>query len=400
MAIVLDGTAGITTPDLTDTSLTSGRVVYAGTSGNLTGSSAFTFDGTTATTPRLALGGTTLPAAGTATLFSRSSDNNTYLQSGSGNGINFLDGSQNTMLTLAPTNLVFQISNAEQMRLTSTGLGIGTSSPSCLLDVQKAAGANFVATFQNTTAATPYGVFIKDAASSTAGYPLFAVTNSTGVSTYLRVDSSNGNVGIGTAPSATTKLSIVNTNATYSLTQNIFNASAGNLWIGQAPAATYFSVDNFAMAFCTGSNGGVAGTSVPTNERFRIAANGAFGLSGANYGNAGEVLTSGGSSAAPSWTTPASGGGSFTAKTTNYTAASGDNILANTSSGSWTLTLPASPSTGNAVQVMDSIGTFDVYPLTVARNGSTIMSAAEDMIMSVEGAATTFVYNGSTWRVI
>jgi hypothetical protein len=44
MAIVLDGTAGITTPDLTDTSLTSGRVVYAGTSGNLTGSAAFIFD--------------------------------------------------------------------------------------------------------------------------------------------------------------------------------------------------------------------------------------------------------------------------------------------------------------------------------------------------------------------
>ena len=45
MAIVLDGTTGITTPDLTDTSLTSGRVVYAGTSGNLTGSTALTFDG-------------------------------------------------------------------------------------------------------------------------------------------------------------------------------------------------------------------------------------------------------------------------------------------------------------------------------------------------------------------
>jgi hypothetical protein len=46
MAIVLDGSAGITTPDLTDSSLTSGRVVYAGTSGNLTGSSSFVFDGT------------------------------------------------------------------------------------------------------------------------------------------------------------------------------------------------------------------------------------------------------------------------------------------------------------------------------------------------------------------
>jgi len=45
MAITLDGTTGITTPDLTDTSLTAGRVVYAGTSGNLTGSTALTFDG-------------------------------------------------------------------------------------------------------------------------------------------------------------------------------------------------------------------------------------------------------------------------------------------------------------------------------------------------------------------
>jgi hypothetical protein len=46
MAIILDGTTGITTPDLIDSSLTSGRVVYAGASGNLTGSTALTFDGT------------------------------------------------------------------------------------------------------------------------------------------------------------------------------------------------------------------------------------------------------------------------------------------------------------------------------------------------------------------
>jgi hypothetical protein len=114
-------------------------------------------------------------------------------------------------------------------------------------------------------------------------------------------------------------------------------------------------------------------------------------------GSVGQVLTSNGA-AAPTWVSPTSGG--FTAKTTNYTAVSGDNILANTSAGSWTLTLPATPATGSAVQVMDSIGTFGVYPLTVARNSSTIMSAAEDMTLSVNGAATTFVYNGSTWRVI
>jgi hypothetical protein len=49
---------------------------------------------------------------------------------------------------------------------------------------------------------------------------------------------------------------------------------------------------------------------------------------------------------------------------------------------------------------MDSTGSFDVYPLTVARNGQTIMGAAEHMTLSLEGVATTFVYNGSTWRVI
>jgi hypothetical protein len=117
------------------TSFTANGVVYASSTSALATGSALTFDGTTTTTPRLAFGGTTLPAAGTATIFGRSSDNNLYLQSGSGNGINFLDGSQNTMLTLAPTNLVFQISNAEQMRLTSTGLGIGTSSPNRQLEL-------------------------------------------------------------------------------------------------------------------------------------------------------------------------------------------------------------------------------------------------------------------------
>jgi len=45
MSIILDGTTGITTPDLIDSSLTSGRVVYAGASGNLTGSSGLVFDG-------------------------------------------------------------------------------------------------------------------------------------------------------------------------------------------------------------------------------------------------------------------------------------------------------------------------------------------------------------------
>jgi hypothetical protein len=42
-------------------------------------------------------------------------------------------------------------------------------------------------------------------------------------------------------------------------------------------------------------------------ERLRIADAGQIGIGGANYGTAGQVLTSAGSGAAPSWATPSSG---------------------------------------------------------------------------------------------
>jgi hypothetical protein len=56
MSIVLDGTAGITTPDLTDTSLTTGRVVYTTTSGNLTSSANLLFAGSDLTVNSLTVG--------------------------------------------------------------------------------------------------------------------------------------------------------------------------------------------------------------------------------------------------------------------------------------------------------------------------------------------------------
>ena len=40
------------------------------------------------------------------------------------------------------------------------------------------------------------------------------------------------------------------------------------------------------------------------SERFRIGTSGQFGIGGATYGTSGQVLTSGGASAAPTWTTP------------------------------------------------------------------------------------------------
>ena len=70
-------------------------------------------------------------------------------------------------------------------------VGIGTS-PSVPLQVAKAGGANWMAQFQNTTAATPYGVNIYDASSASNGYPLLQVTDSAGSGVYFRVDSGTG----------------------------------------------------------------------------------------------------------------------------------------------------------------------------------------------------------------
>jgi hypothetical protein len=47
--------------------------------------------------------------------------------------------------------------------------------------------------------------------------------------------------------------------------------------------------------------------STNSSERIRIGANGEIGIGGANYGTSGQVLTSAGSGAAPTWQTPAAG---------------------------------------------------------------------------------------------
>jgi len=48
------------------------------------------------------------------------------------------------------------------------------------------------------------------------------------------------------------------------------------------------------------------------NEKYRIGSSGQLGIGGATYGTAGQILTSGGPSGAPTWSTPSSGGADIT----------------------------------------------------------------------------------------
>jgi hypothetical protein len=92
-----------------------------------------------------------------------------------------------------------------------------------------------------------------------------------------------------------------------------------------------------------------------------------------------------------------SGGTSWQAiKTGNYTASAGEGVFANTSAGSFTVTLPASPSLGDEVSIVDYAGTFDTNNLTVGRNSQPIMGTAADLTVSIERAGLTLVYVDGT----
>ena len=83
-------------------------------------------------------------------------------------------------------------------------------------------------------------------------------------------------------------------------------------------------------------------------------------------------------------------------KTANYTAAAGQGVFANTTSSSFTVTLPAG-TLGDEVTIVDYAGTFDSNALTVAANGSEkIFGSTDDLTVSTERAAFTLVFTDST----
>jgi len=85
-------------------------------------------------------------------------------------------------------------------------------------------------------------------------------------------------------------------------------------------------------------------------------------------------------------------------KTAIYTAVTGDRLIADTSGGAFTITLPATPTTGDNVTFADGADWF-TNNLTVARNGSTIEGVADDFVLDIKGITVEFVYDGTTWEL-
>jgi len=231
----------------------------------------------TVTADAYALDSIALPSAGTATIFNRNTDNNLYIQTDSGNTVYLLDGSQNTMYAASPTSHIFQISNAEKMRITSSGsVGIGTSSPATKLQSKGGsittltdnaglianASASFVVDHGND-----YGLYTGYIAAAGDAIGI-AATRTLGSALPLSLQPFGGNVGIGTS-SPLRQLSLQNSShAEISLVSG--TSSVCSILMGDGTTGTdyyrgyiQYENSNDAMAFATG-----------TTERMRIDSSG------------------------------------------------------------------------------------------------------------------------------
>ena len=103
----------------------------------------------------------------------------------------------------------------------------------------------------------------------------------------------------------------------------------------------------------------------------------------------------------------AAGGGAIswdtaTIKTTGFTAEAGIGYFCNTTGGSFTVTLPASPTAGDMIGLKDYLNTFDSNSLGIGRNSKPIESETSDAVLQVEGDEAVLIFMDDTvgWKIV
>jgi hypothetical protein len=211
----INGTVGATTPatGAFTTLTTSSTVTFNGGTANgvpylngskvLTSGTALWFDGTNF---GVGTGGNTLNQqsvvykVGANAVYQQIANGSTGLAST--NGIRVGVSSAGVGEWYSPTAAISYIDNSEQMRLTSTGLGIGMSSPAYKLDVS-AAGTTVSSAFRSDQ--SEMWMMLKDSGTTLGHVRLGSASGAmlfySGNNTRATIDSS-GNLGLGVTPSA------------------------------------------------------------------------------------------------------------------------------------------------------------------------------------------------------
>jgi hypothetical protein len=83
-------------------------------------------------------------------------------------------------------------------------------------------------------------------------------------------------------------------------------------------------------------------------------------------------------------------------QTTGFTAVKGNAYPCNTTSAAFTVTLPATPSAGDQVQLVDYAGTFDNNNLTIDPNGEDIEGGTDNLLLTGEREGVILTYIDST----
>ena len=115
----------------------------------------------------------------------------------------------------------------------------------------------------------------------------------------------------------------------------------------------------------------------------------------ATDGTSGQALVTNGSGVL-SFTTISAGTSWQSVQTTGFTAVAGRGYPCNTTSSAFTVTLPASPSIGDYIQIVDYAGTFGTNNLTVNPNGLKIQTGTGNRVFGTNRIALTFTYIDST----
>ena len=213
---------------------------------------------------------------------------------------------------------------------------------------------------------------------------------------------------------STQQLVGVQNNGTLAATRQIINFAPGNnvvittsddsangranVTIGDTAAATFATSVTTPIVLMNGATSGTVTVKVPA-----VAGTTNFQLPASN-GTSGYVLSTDGSGNT-SWVAQSGSGGSGltwqSVQTANFTAVSGNGYPINTTSAAITVTLPASPSAGNYVQLTDYAGTWATNNVTVAPNGGKINggTAIFPAITARESLALVYIDATQGWLV-